>query len=102
RDPRALVGQGARIHALLRRAEGTRLALSIRRRSRMSFVAWTDEGIETVEDVADVVEGARDYLVHRRGVRVPLRIPRARVSRGQTRSERWYEVLGIERLPGPG
>lgn len=102
RSPRELVGQGERVRALLARAEGTRLVLSIRRRSRMSFVAWTDQGIETVENVADVVERTHDYLVHRSGSRAPLRIPRARVTRGQKRSERWYEVLGIERLAGPG
>jgi hypothetical protein len=97
RDPLSLVGETAQVLSLLARAEGTRLLLSVRRRSRRSFVAWTEAGVEVVPDVADVIEGEDEYLVLRRGQRVPVRLPRAAVSRQQTRMERWYEVLGIER-----
>jgi hypothetical protein len=97
RDPLSLVGRPDEILALLERARGTRVRLSIRRRARLSFVAWTEGGVETVPDVVDVLESEEHYVVMRRGARVPLRIPRARVSRRQTRSERWYEVVGIER-----
>lgn len=97
RDPLSWVGQTEEVLGLLARAEGTRLVLTLRRRTRRHFVAWTDAGVETVEDVADVVEDDEAYLVLRRGDRVPLRYPRASVSRGQTQRECWYEVLGIER-----
>lgn len=98
-DPLSLVGRDAEVEALLGRAVGTRVLLSVRRRARLSFVAWTERGVETVPDVVDVLEDADHYLVMRRGTSAPLRFPRALVSRGQTQRERWYEVLGIER-PG--
>lgn len=97
RDPLALVGDPARIATLLARAEGTRLVLSVQRRTRLSFSAWTETGVETVTDVADVIEGENEYLVLRRGERLPVRFSRARVSRGRTERECWYEVVGIER-----
>jgi hypothetical protein len=71
----------------------------VRRRARLSFVAWTERGVETVPDVVDVLEDADHYLVMRRGSSAPVRFPRALVTRGQTQRERWYEVVGIER-PG--
>ena len=96
-DPLSLVGRDADVLALLERAVGTRLLLSVRRRARLSFVAWTETGVETVPDVVDVLESEDHYVVMRRGGRAPLRFPRAAVSRRQTQSERWYEVVGIER-----
>jgi hypothetical protein len=97
RDALALVGRDAEILALLERARGALLRLSVRRRARWSFVAWTERGVETVHDVVDVLESGEHYVVLRRGARAPVRFARATVSRRQTRRERWYEVLGIER-----
>jgi hypothetical protein len=45
----------------------------------------------------DVLESGDHYVVLRHGSRPPVRFPRAAVSRQQTQSERWYEVVGIER-----
>jgi len=97
RDPLALVGRDAEIVALLERARGIRLRLSLKRRARLSFVAWTERGVETVPDVVDVLENDEHYVVLRSGSRAPVRFARAAVSRRQTQHERWYEVVGIER-----
>jgi len=96
-DPLAWVGCTAEVCARLERARGTRLLLSVRRRARVSFVAWTERGVETVRDVVDVVEQGDELVVLRGGSRTPVRFPRAAVSRRRTERERWYEVIGIER-----
>jgi len=97
REPLSLVGQDARVLRLLERARGTRLVLSLRRRARISFVAWTERGVETVPEVVDVVETDDHYVVRRRGSRAPVRFDRVDVSRRETRRESWYEVVGIDR-----
>lgn len=83
--------------ALLERALGTVLALEIRPRSRMRFTAWTEAGVEVVEDVVDVLEEPDAYLVMRKKGRFPVRVPRDQVIRQRTDMERWYEVTSIER-----
>jgi hypothetical protein len=98
-DPLSLVGQEQRAADLLTRALGTALRLVLRPRFRRRFLAWTDAGVETVEDVAEVREYEDAYLVVRRGARLPLRIERAAVVRQRTESERWYEVVDIDRVP---
>ena len=82
---------------LLERAAGTRLALGLRPRSRVSFKAWTEEGLERFDDVREVIETPDEYLVLRHWGRFPARVPRARVVRRQTDCERWFEVVEIER-----
>lgn len=97
-DPRDLVGRTDQAAELLERAIGTGLLLLVRPRSRVRFVAWTDEGVETVEDVAEVIESRDAFFVVRcRGL--PVRIPREAVVRRQTETERWVQVIGIERAP---
>ena len=96
-EPAALLGQHARVLGLLDQARGTRLVLSVRRRSRISFVAWTEQGVETVSDIVDVLENDGHYMVLRRSARAPVRFSRDHVSRHQTERERWYEVVGIDR-----
>lgn len=93
----SLVGRVDEVVALLERARGTSLRLSLRRRARWSFVAWTEQGVETVSDVLDVLESDEHYVVLRRGPRAPVRFERAAVSRRQTQRDGWYEVVGIER-----
>lgn len=97
RDPLALVGQERRAAQLLERVAGTAVRLELKPRFRMCFVVWTERGIETVDDVSEVKEHPDAYLVLRRGDRLPARFPRATVIRHTTRSERWHEVLDIER-----
>lgn len=82
---------------LLLRAVGTRLVLELLPRSRLRFVAWTDHGIEEVEDVLDVIEAEDAFLVYRRAGRLPVRLPRPAVVRHATRCERWWQVVGIDR-----
>jgi hypothetical protein len=97
REPLRLVGHADEAGALLSRALGTALALEVRPRSRLRFVAWTELGVEAVDDVADVIESAEAWLIVRRGGRFPVRIPRADVVRQHTECERWLEIVGVER-----
>jgi len=97
RDPLGLVGRADAAAALLARAAGVALVVEVRPRSRLRFLAWTEAGVESVEDVADVIEAADAFLVMRRGGRFPVRIARDRVVRRQTECERWFEVVGVER-----
>jgi hypothetical protein len=102
RQPLALAGRAEEASALLTRALGSRLQLEVRPRSRVRFTAWTESGVETVSDVADVVEGDAEYLVMRRGARFPVRFAREAVVRRVTETERWFEVIGVERAESAG
>ena len=96
-DIEELAGRDELLLDLLERAVGTSLAVELRPRSRMRFTAWTESGVETVEDVTEVLESPDAYLVMRRKGRFPVRVPREVVVRQQTELERWYEVTDIER-----
>jgi hypothetical protein len=96
-DPKDFLGREDLVESLLARALGASVMLELRPRSRVRFTAWTDEGVEVVEDVSRVVEDEDAYLVMRRTGRFPVRLPRERVIRQRTDCERWYEVLDIER-----
>ena len=93
----SLLGREDVARALLEKAVGTPLALELRPRSRVHFVAWTEDAVERIDNVSEVVETPDAYLVMRRGGRFPARIPRESVIRQVTECERWYEVVGIER-----
>jgi len=97
-DPLSMLGEVSQVAALLERAIGTVLRLEVRARTRMRFTAWTEEGVETIDGVADVLETPDALLVFMQRGRLPLRIPRERIVRHQLESERWYEVVRIERL----
>jgi hypothetical protein len=97
RDPLALLGREEDAASLLGRALGARVLLEVRPRSRLRFVAWTETGVEVVDEVADVIEESDVYLVVRRGGRWPVRISRASVVRRRTVRERWWEIVGVER-----
>lgn len=97
KDPRELLGQEERAAALLERARQTVLQLALRPRTRLRFVAWTESGMESVEDVVEVLESPEAYYVIRRAGRYPVRVARDAVVRHRTELERWYEVVSIER-----
>ena len=73
------------------------MALQLRPRTRLRFVAWTEEDVEVIENVAEVVETPDTYLVVLQGGRFPIRVPRDRVVRQVTEALRSYEILTIER-----
>ena len=81
----------------VQRALGTRVRLQVRPRFRVRFTFWTESGVESVSDVAEVLEDESAYLVLRLGGRFPLRLPREQVVRQRTEAESWYEVSSIER-----
>ena len=97
RDPLALVGLEDEAAALLTRAIDAPLRLSYRPRSRLSFKAWTEQGVETIHDVAEVRDEGDEVIVVRRGERRPVRFDRETLVRRQTELEPWVEVLDIER-----
>ena len=96
-EPAGLLDDPAGAAALLRRALGVEVVLALRPRSSVRFTVWTDRGVESVADVADVVEDEVSWLVHRRGGRPPVWVPRAHVVRRQTDCETWFEVTAVER-----
>ena len=81
----------------LERAFGVSLSLKLRDRSRIRFTAWTEDGVETINDVAEVLEAPDAYFVTRRSGRFPVRVPRSTVVRQLTECERWFEVVDIQR-----
>ncbi len=95
-EPAALVGRLDDTRRLVERARDTALALGLRPRSRVRFLAWTDAGVEVVEDVREVRETPDAWIAYRRGG-IPVRIPREAVLRHSTETERWYQVVEIER-----
>jgi len=97
RDPLGLVGQPDHAAQLLGRAVGTQVRLEVRPRTRLRFLAWTERGVETVHDVEDVIEEEDAWLVRRLRGRFPLRFARSAVIRQRVESERWHEIIDIER-----
>ncbi len=96
-DPRRLLGRIHETCSRLERALGTPVVLDLRVGSRLRFRAWTEEGVEEVEDVAEVVEESDAYWVRRHGGLLPVRLPRSGIVRTQTEREWLFEVLHIER-----
>jgi len=72
--------------------------LEVRPRSRVRFIVWTESAVESVSDVAEVLEDESAYLILRLGGRFPVRLLREKVVRQRTESETWYEVMSIERV----
>jgi hypothetical protein len=95
--PLHLVGREREAAALLERAVGQDIRIEVRPRMRMRFQVWTEQGVETIEDVLDVREVPDAWLVLRRHERIPRRFDRREVVRQNTETERWHEVLDIER-----
>jgi hypothetical protein len=93
----ALLGQVELASELLERALGTALVLELRPRSRLRFEFWTEESIDVIENVSEVVETPDAYLVLRTGGRFPVHIARNEVIRQHTETQRWFEILSIER-----
>ena len=93
----ALKDDPDRAAALLERALGKLVRLEVRPRSRVRFTVWTESAVESVSDVAEVLEDESAYLILRLGGRFPVRLPREKVVRQRTESETWYEVMSIER-----
>ena len=96
-DEEEFLGQPFMVAEKLERAFGSLLSLKLRDRSRIRFIAWTEDGIETIDDVAEVVEAPDAYFVTRRSGRFPIRVPRSSVIRQSTECERWFEVVDIQR-----
>ncbi|MDJ0785601.1 MAG: hypothetical protein QNK05_02265 [Myxococcota bacterium] len=97
RDARALLGQPEEALRRTLRAVGVPLLLEVRPRSTLRLRIWTEEGVEEIDSVAEVVESKDAFVVRRLTGELPIRIPRERVVRHESRRERWYEVTGIER-----
>jgi hypothetical protein len=95
-EPHELLGRARDVAALLSRARLARVVLRLRSRVTTRFVAWTETGVESVEDVVDLFEYDDAWIVAPRHGQ-PVRIPRAGVARQVTEAQRWWEVIAIER-----
>ncbi len=98
-DKEAFLGEPIMVAEKLERAFGTNLSLKLRERSRIRFTAWTEDGVETIHHVAEVVEAPDAYFVTRHSGRFPVRVPRSTLLRQSTECERWFEVVDIQRAP---
>ena len=96
-DPFDLVGDEEAAATLLERATGTLMRLELKPRFRLRFVAWTESGVETVDDILEVREYQDAYHVVRKGARVPARFERDAVVRHSTEQDSWWEIVDIER-----
>ncbi len=96
-DQNEFLGEPFAVAEKLERAFGTALSLKLRERSRIRFTAWTEDGVETIHNVAEVLEAPDAYFVTRQSGRFPVRFPRSSVIRQQTECERWFEVVDIQR-----
>ena len=99
RDPTEWIGRDVFLLGKLAGAVGTALQLGLRPRTTVRFTAWLEEGVQVIDDVAEVVEGTDSYTVRRQTGRFPVLVPRKSLLRHQTESRRWFEVLSIERAP---
>ncbi len=96
-EPAHWLGRAAEAEARLAPRGGAAVVLMGRTRTRLRFTAWTEEGVETIEPVAEVVTTDDAFLVRRLGHGLPVRVPRASVTRQETTRDSWFEVHGIER-----
>jgi hypothetical protein len=96
-DPLGLVGRPLVAAERLRRALGTAVRLELRPRTSLRFVAWTEQGVETLHDVEDVLEDEKIVVVRRGRGHPPACFDRGTLVRRHTERERWYEILDIER-----
>jgi len=93
-EPEALLGRADDAAKLLSQAVGTQVLLELRPRSTVRFVAWTEDGVEVVEGVRDVLETHEEFVVLR-NAGLPVRIPRESVLRRQREAVRTFEVVDI-------
>ncbi len=97
REPADYLGQPEKVAALLERAIGAKVVLELRRRSRIHFNAWTENGVETLRDVKEVMETEDGYLVIPHGEQFATFFARKDLVRQKTEVENWYEVIAIHR-----
>jgi hypothetical protein len=91
------LGEPETAAARLAGAAGREFWLEVVPRSRVHFEAFTEDGAITVPDVSEVAADESAFFVRRLAPHLPVRLERARVSRRQTRLERWLEVRSVAR-----
>lgn len=98
-DPMEWIGRDTFLRGRLAHAIGTAVQLGLRPRTSVRFTAWLEEGVQIIDDVADVIETPESYRVRRQSGRFPVCVPRESLLRHKTETHRWFEVLSIERAP---
>lgn len=96
-DPLHLVGREELAARLLQRAVGRPLRLTLRRRTRLRFLAWSEEGLHVAENLLDVREAPDAYLAYPAHGGAPLRFSREAVARVSRELAPWFEVVEVER-----
>lgn len=97
-DPLHLVGREECAAALLRRALDRPLRLTVRRRSRLRFLAWAEDGLHVADDLVDVREAPDAYLAYPARGGAPLRFERTGIARVSREIAPWFEVVDVERI----
>ena len=94
-DPYALHDDPERALALLRRCQGARVVLEVRKRIEMVISVWTESGVEKITDVLDFIEEPAALAVRRRGTQSLLRIPRESVIRYESKTLSSLEIVSV-------
>lgn len=100
RDPYGLGEDLDAAAALLRRCQGARVVLRVRRRIDRVLTLWTESGVRQIDRVMDVREEPDGLVVHRMGRHSTVRITRDQVIRYAAASREFLEVLSVE-VPTP-
>jgi hypothetical protein len=97
RTPEAYMDKPTETCALLERALNVELLLELKARSRVHFSVWTENGVETVRDVKEVVELEDGFLAVPFVSAFATFFSRKDIVRQNTEVERWYDVVDIQR-----
>jgi hypothetical protein len=90
------LGDPAGAHAALAGALGRRVVLTAAPRSCVRFTAWTDDGVHTLDFVADVISDAAGFSVRRLRPLPASFFARDTVQRHETATHQWLEVVNVE------
>jgi hypothetical protein len=97
RTPEGYMDKPTETCALLERALNVELLLELKARSRVHFSVWTENGVETVRDVKEVVELEDGFLAVPFVSALATFFSRKDIVRQNTEVERWYDVVDIQR-----
>ena len=90
------LGDPAGARAALASALGRCFVLTAAPRHSARFTAWTEDGVQALDFVSDVIADAGGFSVQRMRPLPPVYLARESVLRHETTSLRWLEVLCIE------
>jgi hypothetical protein len=90
------LGDPAGARAALSSAIGRRIVLTAAPRSCVRFTVWTEDGVHSLDFVADVLSDAAGFVIRRVGALPAVFFPRNEVLRHETKAQSWLEVVNVE------